>query len=33
MDMLEDPYMLLYFAPVVLAVLYFIVSLFGESGE
>jgi hypothetical protein len=33
MDMLEDPYMLLYFAPLILALLYFIVSIYGESGE
>ena len=33
MDFLDDPYILLYFAPVVLAALYFVVSLFGESGE
>ena len=31
--MLEDPYMLLYFAPLILALLYFIVSIYGESGE
>ena len=29
----ENPYMLLYFVPFVFAVLYIVVSFFGERGE
>jgi hypothetical protein len=33
MDFFEDPYMALYFAPVIFGLLYIIVSFFGERGE
>ena len=33
MDMFEDPYMILFFAPIIFGALYIIVSFFGERGE
>lgn len=30
---LENPYILLYFVPLIFAVLYILVSFFGERGE
>ena len=30
---LEDPYILMYFVPVIFAVIYIVVSFFGERGE
>jgi hypothetical protein len=30
---LEDPYILLYFVPLIFAVIYIAVSFFGERGE
>jgi hypothetical protein len=33
MEMLEDPYTLLYFAPIIFGLVYIVVSFFGERGE
>lgn len=30
---LEDPYILLYFAPIIFGIVYILVSFFGERGE
>ena len=29
----EDPYMLLYFAPIVFGIIYILISFFGERGK
>lgn len=33
LDMVEDPMTLLYYAPIVLGLLYIVVSIFGETGK
>ena len=33
LNMVEDPWSLVYFAPIVLGVLYMVVSIFGETGK
>ena len=32
-ELLDDPYLLLYFAPIIFGVIYVLVSFFGERGE
>lgn len=33
MDLLEDPYMILYMAPIIFGIIYVVVSFFGERGD
>jgi len=33
MELLEDPFLLLFFAPIVFGAVYILVSFFGERGE
>ena len=33
MEFFEDPYMVLYFAPIIFGIVYVVVSFFGERGD